>query len=151
MRPKFTSSPASRAHAMIFGRFRLWNDQPLKLTGLPWLLLRRHWDENHFKNCSEDHGQTATLLQDQWQGIFQKQATQQVWPQVGTRLQDCPNWAWQTLPTHRKPRNWKSMILQCEGCSSGTSYRILEYRYTTWHSWKICQPSCKLPTISLHD
>ena len=24
---KFTSSPASRAHAMIFGRSRLWNDQ----------------------------------------------------------------------------------------------------------------------------
>ena len=37
----------------------------------------------------------------------------------------------------------KSMILQHEGCSTWASCRILEYRYTIWQSWKICQPSCK--------
>ena len=39
--------------------------------------------------------------------------------------------------------NQKSMIPECEGCSSWTSYRLLEYRYPIWQSWKICQPSHK--------
>ena len=34
------------------------------------------------------------------------------------------------LPSHRIPSNPKSMILQCEGCSSQTSYRILKHRYS---------------------
>ena len=57
----------------------------------------------------------------------------------------------QTLYAHRKPSNQKSMILQCEGCSSQTSCRILEYRYTIGRAGKYVNHPANLPTISLYD
>ena len=63
--------------------------------------------------------------------------------QVETQIQNCLNWAQWTFSTYWKPCHRKSMILQCEGCSTWTSSRILEHRYPVWQSWKIYQPPCK--------
>ena len=57
----------------------------LKLTGLPWLSLKRHWIKL-LQNSSEDHGQTATLLQDQQQGYISKTSNPASWTWSGDQV-----------------------------------------------------------------
>ena len=56
----------------------------LEALRLTLAINKKTLDEKLLPNCSEDHEQTATLLYDWWQGIFQKQAN----PASGTSSGD---------------------------------------------------------------
>ena len=106
-------------------------------------IAKKTLDENHFRTVQKTTDRQPPSFQIGDRVYFKKQTAWQMGPQMETWIQNCLNGAQWALPTHRKPGNWKSMILQHEGCSSQASYRNLEYRYPDGQSWKICQPSCE--------
>ena len=100
-------------------------------------------DENCFTIAQKIMDREPPSFKTDNRVYFKKQITRQMGPQMETWIQDCPYWAWQTLPTHWKSSYWKNKVMQHQRCCSQTTSGILEHWHTLWQSWEIHQQPCK--------
>ena len=106
----------------------------LEAHRLALAIAKKTLDENCFGTVQKTMDRQPSSFQIGDRVYFKNKQTQQVGPQVETRivLIECDE---HFLHIENQATR-KSMILQHEGCSFQTSCRILEHRYPIWQNWK---------------
>ena len=111
-----------------------------------WLALaiaKKMLDENHFKDVQKTMDRKPPTFQLGDRVYFKNKQPGKWNLKVETRIQDCSDRVWRTLPTHRKSSHRKNQIIHCKGHNIWTIHWILEHWHSVWQSWAVHKSSCQ--------